>query len=346
MGASTIEVSAANVTALTVDPATGRLYAISSSSVAVSDPDGFVGLIVVDPTARREIARVPLEPGMSFLQAEVDSWNHRVYTVDAFSTILFIVDTQTNKVIDQQDSPLQVGPYGVTVDEFTNRAYWVEANQITVLDGSTGRVLDEIPVDTQGALRDVAVNRADGTVYAVDDATDELFVIDPGSRSVKGKVHITGALNVSVNPVIGRVYVTVPDVNTIAVVDGLSQSVIGTLGAAGTATSRVEVNENTNTLYVPNGQTIDVLDGDTERKIGSISAAGGALAVDPVRGLVYAAAGDQITVNADRPGLPAGGGAPGRDPAAPGWAFTVGLISIISGLGLLALTATRSRKTN
>ncbi|WP_185827338.1 S-layer family protein [Edaphobacter aggregans] len=209
-----------------------------------------------------------------------------------------------------------VSPYGVAVNIVTNKAYVANlGGTITVIDGATNRVLNELTPGVSGAhCSAVAIDPVMNLIYVTDGGAavsgspgvPYVTVIDGSNDSVIANVRVgTSPRGVAVNPVSHLIYVTNYSSNNVSVIDGSNKASIpdATILTAGVNPYAVAVNSVTNFVYVGNqgDNTITVIDGSrnspqynyTLSQSGSSPAA---VAVNPITNKIYLANGQSRNV--------------------------------------------------
>jgi len=170
--------------------------------------------------------------------------------------------------------PVGTDPYGIAVNENTNRIYVTNylEDTVSVIDGSTNTVIATVPVIL--APLGVSVNPITNRIYVANhNSGSPLSVIDGSTNSVIAQVPVyINATGVTVNPNTNRIYVTVS--GQVDVIDGSSDTVVSTilpvnpgLGPNG----GIVVNPTNNLIYVIDGNSlIQVIDGNTNTHITNI----------------------------------------------------------------------------
>jgi YVTN family beta-propeller protein len=118
---------------------------------------------------------------------------------------------------------------------------------------------------------DVAVNLTTNRIYAANEGSANVSVIDGGTNAVVATVPVgLSAQGVAVNPSTNRIYV-VGGWNNVSVIDGATNSILGT-ALVGVQPRAVAVNPTTNRIYVANEQsdTVSVIDGATNTVVATV----------------------------------------------------------------------------
>jgi YVTN family beta-propeller protein len=118
----------------------------------------------------------------------VDPAAHAVYVANAIGTVS-VIDTATNTVTHT----IHVnGSNGLAVDPALHAVYVAGGNNgLSVIDTVTNTVTHTIPTSTGGTYA-VAVDPAAGTVYAVEGAGGNVYVISAATRRVTATIYLGG----------------------------------------------------------------------------------------------------------------------------------------------------------
>jgi YVTN family beta-propeller protein len=140
----------------------------------------------------------------------------------------------------------------------------------------------------------IGVNVRTNQIYVANSGDNTVSVIDGASNAVTATVpNITLGESVAVNPSQNRIYADEFETSDIAVISGATQQVNQvpiTTKPDPTSSQTVAVNPRTNQAYVCSNDQIVVLDGNSNNIVIAIPVpmCDFALAVDPVRNLIYA----------------------------------------------------------
>ena len=209
------------------------------------------------------------------------------------------VDTDGNGIVDQMqwvvpqlseqtfiiEAVIDVGdkPYGIAVNQITNRIYVVNegTDNVSVIDGETDSVIATIDVGDNP--EGVAVNPITNLIYVTNENDDSISVIDGTTNAVIDTIESTqqhpidDPEGITVNVLTNRIYVANDNDDTVSVIDGDSQSstyhkVIATI-SVGNKPEVLDVNHVTNTVYVANelSNSVSVIDGEDNEVIALIT---------------------------------------------------------------------------
>ncbi len=160
-------------------------------------------------------------------------------------------------------------PQGVAVNVKMNRVYvadW-QSSSLTVIDGSTDKIIASIPVVQRPD--GVAVNPITNRTYVTSDNQRGVSVVDDISNTLEYTIDAPPALALAVNPVTNRIYTA--GGTTLTVIDGSTNTIVGT-ATVGFVPTGIGVNPVTNRIYVGSSNTNDVsvIDGSTDTVVATI----------------------------------------------------------------------------
>ena len=148
------------------------------------------------------------------------------------------------------------GAWDAAIDEPANRIYHSreEANTVTVIDGATDAVVDEIPIASPTA---VAVNPTLGHVYVVQQGVSQLHVYDSSTLGLIASVDVgLGPMKLAVNESLDTVYVANAGSESISVVRADTLTNVNDLSVGNPR--HLTVNPATNKLYVSSLSSSDL----------------------------------------------------------------------------------------
>jgi len=154
-------------------------------------------------------------------------------------------------------------PQAVAINEANNLIYVARAAGLTVIDGRTNAVVQNVELG-KGPL-DVAVDESTNTVYAsvASSPGSGLIVIEGATHTIVDEIGIEGDPNgVAVNAKTRRVYTANLNAGTASVVDAVTRKVIRNI-PIGKWAKGVAVDPDTNRVYVTSAGdgTLSVIDG-------------------------------------------------------------------------------------
>ena len=199
----------------------------------------------------------------------------RIYATNFNNNNVSVIEGESNTVI----GTVAVGtyPYGVAVNERTNRIYVANGNinnsNVSIIEGESNTVVGTIIVGN--GPHGVAVNEKTNRIYVANSgsSSNNVSVIDGESNTVIGTVAVgISPRGVAVNEETNRIYVSNYNSSNVSVIDGGTNTVIGTV-AMGISPQGVAVNEETNRIYVSNynSSNVSVIDGGTNTVIGTVA---------------------------------------------------------------------------
>lgn len=248
-----------------------RAYATSVPAIV---SDSF--LAVIDTVNDTLLTNIPLgaQPG----GLGINRITNRVYVSNHFVHTVSVIDPETNSIIETISGSFD-RPREIAVNESNNLVYVtnirnvISPGYVTVIDGNTNSVIDNITVGRDP--RSVAVNSLTNRIYVSAAGNDPgLTVIDGSNNSVLVTLSfpIASASGVAVDEVFNRIYVTVPFINRVFVIDGVTNTVTSIIPMHPTHTIHpvaVAVDSASLRAYVsnsgdaPNGSLISVIDTST-----------------------------------------------------------------------------------
>lgn len=197
---------------LAIDTRTNLVYVASSSLAIVS---------VIDGSTDRVLSNITLNRGM-INGIAVNPNTGIAYVTHDSSNFVSIVDISSGKPVEM----LIVGDrvFDVAVDPTSNSFYVLELGGVSVIDGSTNRVLANITLNSY--MQGAAVNSRTNIVYVADGWSNSTTVIDASSNIVEHIIDIpNGANAVALNQETNTIYVA-NHLNSITVIDGSTNRII------------------------------------------------------------------------------------------------------------------------
>ena len=173
------------------------------------------------------------------------------------------------------------------------------SDSVSVLNGTTNRVLKTIPVGSHPL--GVTYNSANGGIYVANSNSHDVSVINSQTNSPVGTITVDKTpASIAYDPINQGIYVTNTDSNTLSVINGTTNSVLNTI-EVGSSPLGVAVNPNTNIVYVTNGisNTVSVINGTTNRIESSfmVDRSPVGVAVNPKSNIAYVTNIDNNTVS-------------------------------------------------
>ena len=203
-------------------------------------------------------------------------------------------------------------PWGVAINDLTNRLYVVNYSSATllVLDRTTYAPIATIPVPVRSA--GIAINTAANLVYVANSGGSTVTVIDGATNTVLTSVGLNSlSFDVAVHQITGRIYATEYLANTIAVIDPATNTVSAHI-PVGTWPLGVDVRQGDGRVYVTNSgsNTISVINGATSTVVRTVPVGfrPNGVAVHQLAHLAYVANYGSSTVSVV-----------GHDTVAPNW---------------------------
>jgi YVTN family beta-propeller protein len=203
--------------------------------------------------------------------------------------------------------PLSYYPGDVAVNSITNTIYVSNSGFVTIINGTTN-VAVNIPIGKN--MEGIAVNPQTDMIYAIEEISNSVYVIDGHTDKVTQKISLPLAPSeISVNSNTNMIYVVVHGTKGgFYVINGTTNEIVDTVLGLGNSNS-VAINPNTNRIYISNfsivdrvPQTVSVVDGNPNKVMSTIilgnancltctmptSSGDMPIAVNPVTNVVYA----------------------------------------------------------
>jgi YVTN family beta-propeller protein len=279
-----------------INPANHLLYfalTTGTSGMRTVDKNGNLGTVTGFPTTAGR-----------YLFTAINRNTNRIYVQNSGANVSgdaevpgFVSVVSGKKVIANVTSGNQ--PFGLAVNETTNKIYSVDAglgavlpHSITVIDGATNATLQAdvsaFPAARQFCCGVTGVNETTNKIYFTDGPY--LAVLD-GLTNVAKRLpsSLVPVANFIVSKTLNRIYVASRDANLLHVLDGASDTEIATLSMD--SPGALAVNETTGRIYVANEATksVTVMDGATNAILATIvvGALPAALAVNEIANRIY-----------------------------------------------------------
>ncbi|HTO78043.1 MAG TPA: S-layer homology domain-containing protein [Thermoanaerobaculia bacterium] len=220
----------------------------------------------------------------------VDPQRGKVYLANGYPMLTSPPDTVQVWDTETDDWTLTAGgsaPQAVAVNAATHRAYVANASTVSVVDMTTGAIVDTVNVCSQPSAIDL--NAITNKIYvACKSPATALTVIDGSTDKVLTTLS-QGGTAVAVNPVTNRVYVgNQPFLPVLSVIDGSNDTLLDQVAAAGTGGLAVDTVRNK--VFGIGGAGLFILNGadDTFTTV-PLGNHLSAVAVDSGSGFVYVA---------------------------------------------------------
>ena len=160
--------TSAHLWGVTLDPATGKIYAGNTGGTTLNIIDG-----TQQKATQVNVGQIPCA-------IAVDSKAGRVYVANYAGDSVSVLDAATNAVLATVDTAAH--PQAIAVDPATHMVYAVSTrtNTVTVIDGSTNKVVANVTVN--GSPYAVAVDSANNQIFVESIAGHQLTRIDGKTR--------------------------------------------------------------------------------------------------------------------------------------------------------------------
>jgi hypothetical protein len=246
------------------DPATRTIYAGGPGGVSIEDPGR---LVAVDRATGATLWDVDL-PGVPFNSLAVSSATNRIYAGSRATGELVVVDGGSQQIVGSVALPEQGLPFGVAVDETSNRVYVTSISRqsgswigtISVVDGPTNTIVESVrDVDLAGFYlqpQNLALDAGNDRLYVSADFGSRVLIFEASTLSYLGVLSVGSAhaIDVSVDEAQNRVYVLTYGPREVLVFDASDGSLDATIPVAGNgAVWEMLLDASSNRLYVNRG---------------------------------------------------------------------------------------------
>jgi len=276
----------ANVKNLTLDPRSGRVYAMNRGPGTIS---------VIDPDSDAIVETLKADRGSL---TALNPVTNKLYVSASTGTDPSVIDLAT-----KSSTTIHAGTEGnaLSVNVKANTVYFVgyEDNFLTVVDGVTN---EPSRIRVPGFHQwDSALNERSGVLYLPTPNDNAVTVIDTRTGVVSTVGTGTAPMAAAVNETTNRLYVVNYGSSDVTVIDGVSNRPMATV-KVGLWPQQIAVNSRTNMIYVVNthANSVSVIDGRTNTVAATVPADKGpwAVAVNPVTNVIYVAnrLSDKVTV--------------------------------------------------
>lgn len=313
--------------AITLNPQTGKFYAVNTRQGTVTVLDGdarFLAAvkvgeapeaIVINPDTNRVYVANQDSGSVSVIDGAADKTiatvavgdlpytmavnraTNKVYLSRTFSDVTVIIDGKMNSVRSMKAGAGDA----VTAESLDGDTYLIsyEAQEVTVLDGNDDHISK---IKTSNHVWAMAANPANKKIYAVSAGHGVATVVN--GRSHTSSTVRTGEIPcaVAVDSSSGRVFVANYASGNVTVIDGVNDSVVGTVNVD-PYPQAIAVDSSNHKVFVvsPRESTATILDGANNAVLGTVRAgqAPFAIAVNPKthKAVVIGLDGDLTTID-------------------------------------------------
>lgn len=218
--------------------------------------------------------------GFTLLVSYVRADQAFAYVAARSSNTLSVIDTATQTVIQTVAAGTQ--PTGMVASPDGKTFYVANGSggvSVFAADPVSGQLTSEATIATDNGLRNIAISPDGSRVYAVNQFTDRIEVIDTASKTLETQIAVGDQpLDVAVSPDGSKVYVSNFSDDSVSVIDAATNTVSATLsldfgGTDGFGPDGLIVSDDGKFLYVANRSTgnITIIDADTNSAVGIVS---------------------------------------------------------------------------
>ena len=172
-------------TAAAVNPRANRIYVANTGSGSISvingNTGGVVATVPIPNAGSGVLTDVAVDPCCSNLVFAADHWNE-----------ITVIDGITNEVTGRLGTG---GAYALALDTGRGLLYAIDDSRadVSVFDICSGKRVAQIPLpDTNSTLSRLTVDASNHLVYATDEGTDSVYVIDGTTQSLLNNVNLGG----------------------------------------------------------------------------------------------------------------------------------------------------------
>ena len=239
-----------------------------------------VGIKTMSPPSR--IAVNP-ESNKIYVSSQARSYND-----------IMVVDSLSDKLT--RTIPIGHSTDDIDINPITNTIYAssVVTDSISVINGSTDRVIDAIPLRNPG---EIAINPEENMIYVTDFDFNNITIVDGKTRDITGTISaefqnrsFDDIRDIVISPNLGKIYaLTSWYDDVIAVLDLIENNTIGVIATIENI-EEIAINPKTNVIYAtsPLSDIISVIDGSTDRIVKNIPINNiGEIAINPNTNTVY-----------------------------------------------------------
>jgi YVTN family beta-propeller protein len=305
-----------NPVALSVNPASNKIYVANQSDDDISVIDGnnnsttLVSVqsepdaLAANPATGKiyvanygdKLVSIISNSGQQLLQVDYDPAavgvnpvTNKIFVANFGSDDVSVIDGATDTLI----TTVKVGngPNAIAVNQVTNRIYVANyyAGTVTMIDGNKGYATTTVTVGTYPS--DIGINSVTNKIYVADYYSQEVTVIDGATNSTKNIITGDSPIALAVNVITNMIYVAnYTAKGTVTVINGATGQTTSTI-SVGEYPKAIAVNPITDLFYVTNyyNQTVSVIDGSTAQVVQTITVGlyPTVLAINPVTDKIY-----------------------------------------------------------
>ena len=253
-----------NPQAISYNPANGFFYVANTLSNTLS---------LINGTSNSLIGSIPVGefPGKNPAGIVTNSINNTIYVTNMGSNTVSVINGTSNAVVANVTSATREGegsgffsPAGIAYDSDNGNVYVANrgSDTISVINGSTNLLIDEISMDTV-APSGIVYNAANNFIYATSEGSNRVSMINGTTNTVVATIPVgLGPTGIAYDQSDGNVFVSNSANGTISIIDGLKNNVTGTISLGTNSTPNgVLYNPDTDSLFVAdtNSSTVHVI---------------------------------------------------------------------------------------
>lgn len=252
------------------DPANNHIYVSSYGLNIIYVIDGATNKVKGNITA-----------GFHPMAMAYDSANNYIYITNPSAAsgnidTVSVIDSSTDKVVDI--IPVGSMPWFISYDPANNELYVSNDNSISVIDGTTNKVIKTIPFQQPSEPLGSTYDSSNQKTYvATHSFTDTASIINGTTDTVIGHTDALGTGQSLVwgaiyNPSTNHIDITNSASNSVSIIDGETNKVINTI-AVGDSPRGITFDSNNGCAYVVNGgystpASVSIVDCDVKKPSG------------------------------------------------------------------------------
>ena len=253
-----------NPQAISYNPSNGFFYVANTLSNTLSLINGTSNSLIGS-------IRVGEFPGKNPAGIVTNPINNTIYVTNMGSNTVSVINGTTNAVVANVTSATREGegsgffsPAGIAYDSDNGNVYVANrgSDTISVINGSTNLLIDEISMDTV-APSGIVYNAANNLIYATSEGSNRVSMINGTTNTVVATIPVgLGPTGIAYDQSNGNVFVSNSANGTISIIDGLKNNVTGTISLGTNRTPNgVLYNPDTDSLFVAdtNSSTVHVI---------------------------------------------------------------------------------------
>jgi len=183
--------------------------------------------------------------------------DHKLYV--SHGTQVNILDQRTGDSVGV--IPNTAGVHGIAFASGKGYTSNGRANTVTVFDGKTAAVLQQIPVGQNPDA--IMYEPFSKTIVTCNGRSHDLSVVDPASNTVTATIPLDGKPETAVSDENGRIYINIEDKNKITVVDMRTKKVLSSWPLDAEGPTGLAIDNTTHRLFAGCDKQLVILDANS-----------------------------------------------------------------------------------